>query len=139
VTTVELKNCPWCGTTAHLHINSPSVYWNTVACALCSVEGPASETTDAAILAWNRRASPWKPICTAPKDGTPVLLYWPGTGGWLPKMYYACWDTTVGETINGQRMGLWSIGFKNYLDPTAVTHYAPLPDDPPSPSSDASP
>lgn len=38
--------------------------------------------------------SEWKPIYTAPKDGTKVLLHYPGHG-WIEGAYdakYTCWE-----------------------------------------------
>lgn len=75
--------------------------------------------------------SKWKPIETAPKDGTHILLYWPQTGD------YATFD---GYRVEGAR---WlseaeCVGGRRYWEPhfisiaheqvhlSAMTHWMPL-------------
>lgn len=53
----ELKPCPFCGSTAHLHHARtiyPHVVCDSEACEAC---GPALYSPEAAIEAWNRRTN----------------------------------------------------------------------------------
>lgn len=71
----------------------------------------------------------WQDINTAPKDGTPVLLY----GDWR-KYYYkdgelVSVDTIEGATVNGcwnDETGSWR-GIFGFIEPT---HWMPLPQPP---------
>lgn len=59
----------------------------------------------------------WQPIETAPKDGTPVML-WPGAPIWTDEVFPCVgWMTSV---------GLW-ICARGYVSPT---HWKPLPEPP---------
>jgi hypothetical protein len=57
-------------------------------------------------------ASPWQPIETAPKDGTPILLRRVNAKG-VP-CFYVAWHF----------MGEWTTGTHTVFDPT---HYMPIP------------
>lgn len=68
----------------------------------------------------------WKPIATAPKDGTAFLGYVPGSRGYVARMdvqifHWSGWGGGVWEAQSGYR-------------PPAheVTHWMPLPDPPES-------
>lgn len=66
--------------------------------------------------------SNWKPIETAPKDGTEVLLYWPleGLGDLHSKIKIGSWHSDAWG---------WQDRFcRSYTD--APTHWQPLPDPP---------
>jgi len=71
----------------------------------------------------------WQPIATAPKDGTPVLIYCPGSGGrW--KVCEAWWAF---EYEGGR--GFWSTphgpaGRGYMILPEAATHWMPMPEAP---------
>lgn len=59
----------------------------------------------------------WQPISTAPKDGTPVLI-------WVDKMAVtASFDEDELEWFNGN----WGLGFAEAEQPT---HWMPLPQPP---------
>lgn len=79
----ELKPCPFCHGEREPTVNGGACF---VVCHGCGCEGPSEPTELAAIAAWNTRASPWRPIEGAPRDGTRVLLwypkYGPSTGHW---------------------------------------------------------
>jgi Lar family restriction alleviation protein len=94
-TVPKLEPCPFCGGADVEQSDNedkdwyPNTFW--VQCG-CGARGPdefnglfrggwgAATRTDgecrtAAIAAWNRRASGWQPIETAPRDGT-IILTW---------------------------------------------------------------
>jgi len=83
----EPKPCPFCGE----RLEGGDNYHPTAECLLSGWTLPHGRQKDM----WNRRASPWQPISTAPKDGTPIVLkrkfvatvgYWHSKhGDWL------CW------------------------------------------------
>jgi Lar family restriction alleviation protein len=81
----DLLPCPFCGGKAHL-VDMGDAY---VDCTTCGAEGSWNSLGDtvAAIAAWNRRASGWQPISTAPRDGTRFIAWFPPcpqlkNGGW---------------------------------------------------------
>jgi hypothetical protein len=71
----------------------------------------------------------WMPIETAPKDGTPIIV-WGGpdisnpTGGYYPR---SCWWSQCDH-------GVWvvreSAGEATYIAPSCLTHWMPLPTPP---------
>jgi hypothetical protein len=66
----------------------------------------------------------WLPIESAPRDGTPILLWLPDVDRGLPGVECAqwwadCWWTNGGPNA-GQDMGEWS----------SATHWMPLPTPP---------
>ncbi|MDL2267677.1 Lar family restriction alleviation protein, partial [Desulfovibrio sp. OttesenSCG-928-G15] len=67
----DLMPCPWCAPGYPETVERETGY--CVMCAHCCAEGPPKDTREAAIAAWNRRAPGWKPMDTAPKDGTWIL------------------------------------------------------------------
>lgn len=60
----------------------------------------------------------WQPISTAPKDGTPVLLFTPGKGRWIAKWKKSksVWRVVHPGSVKKQKEG--------------PTHWMPLPDPP---------
>lgn len=67
----------------------------------------------------------WRPIETAPKDGTAFLAYLPNRDGWVARQ-----DITILH-YSGWGGGVWedqSCLGKRHLD--EPTHWAPLPDAP---------
>jgi Lar family restriction alleviation protein len=57
--TEELKNCPFCDGVEPEIDDQTNLYW--VSCWHCSTEGPAKESRQEAIEAWNTRAAPSQP------------------------------------------------------------------------------
>lgn len=55
----------------------------------CEMSEMHFETTEEFFAAWNRRASGWRPIAEAPKDGQ-VLAAFKGQFGWV--MFLASWS-----------------------------------------------
>lgn len=71
----------------------------------------------------------WQPILTAPKDGTPILIYVPNQGwdqpilmaSWYENRNYPqhnCWEIFCGERFSGD------------IKPDHPTHWMPLPECP---------
>ena len=61
-----LRECPWCADSV-LEVRqsvTSGVQW--VTCTGCGASGPEHDTEAAATAAWNRRASPWRTMETAP-------------------------------------------------------------------------
>jgi Lar family restriction alleviation protein len=116
----DLLPCPFCGARGIL-LNS---LWqngqNSIDCMKCGAIGPATLDKVAAVISWNRRASGWQPISTAPRDGTEVLLWFSGP------------ETA---TPHGRKIGRWSgrvHGFPwncgaSSFPADAPTHWQPLP------------
>ena len=81
--------------------------------------------------------SPWQPIETAPKDGTPVLLWanreeWEHTGfcrvtGYWDGYGWAVYGASGTEPVAGQGR---STGDVHRADQCSPTHWMPLPDGP---------
>lgn len=83
--------CPFCGSDAHLYVDNLDMEaqgdW-TVECANpvrrsnhpeCCARGPFAKTMEDAVKFWDERASEeWRPIETAPMDGTVVVARFKG-------------------------------------------------------------
>ncbi|MGG2041165.1 Lar family restriction alleviation protein [Burkholderia gladioli] len=54
----KLSDCPFCGGTNCTATSKGISKWYFIYCPDCLAEGPAENTPDQAIAAWNRRASP---------------------------------------------------------------------------------
>lgn len=82
----------------------------------------------------------WKPIATAPKDGTLILVNFKSKG-----VRAVSWDSPFHDEVTEEN-GIWCVdddkhgpyGLRGYNDdgPTAPTHWMPLPA-PPLPASEA--
>ena len=84
----------------------------------------------------------WQPIDTAPRDGTPFLLYCPGVNDWnrivgMPEIIVGLWHTKLDTRGPGWFGDLGDVdqGYEStvayfvreYLSPT---HWMPLPEPP---------
>lgn len=99
---IELKACPFCGSTPRLAKDMDEdlwshniVEWQQVKCTECECEGIRScEGYEVdAVTMWNTRAPQWQPIESAPKDGTRILLF--GDGHQVVAYFnvgYGTWD-----------------------------------------------
>lgn len=122
---VVLLPCPFCGGRGEVGGLIP---W--VECQACEASGPQAETEEAAIAAWNTRAHSaeiagalrdaerWRPIETAPRDGTKVLLY---HHGYKSAFYRRDHEPRV--WVDVFREGNWY----NTAPSAQPTHWRPLP------------
>ena len=126
--------CPWCrgATIKTRHLGQ----WAGVDmyAALCQTEGcgatgPTRDTEPAAIAAWNRRAPGWRPIETAPRDGTLVLL-WAESIGLHVAYLHQEWSWTKFRVIRTWQ-ALWCEKQSGDEDEgIKPTHWMPLPEPP---------
>jgi hypothetical protein len=120
--TDALLPCPFCGAVPDMRFDrrhvGPDVYFVRCGYVSCGIYPDTGEydVEARAIAAWNRRAAlveaGWRPIATAPMDGTAIL-------GWRRK--------------GGMRITQWS-GMEWRSIPTGytldITHWMPLPEPP---------
>lgn len=105
--------CPFCGANAYLiERHNPMSKWRwSVDChsPTCYMSGPVAAFRQDAIAAWNHRApaalppsaGEWRPIHTAPKDGS---KFWGSVGDDAVSMF---WHADFGEFVTGfRRMAL---------------------------------
>jgi hypothetical protein len=97
VSAIELKECPFCGGSAFMVQEGTHAQCLTPGCCVGPVSGVDS---------WNTRAPQWRPIETAPKDGTRLML----------------WDSRAGGYAV---TGAWVAGSAD--DHETITHWQPLP------------
>jgi hypothetical protein len=116
----DLLPCPFCGGAGRVSWSRDRDIVN-IRCELwpreCLGAGPNCWEEPAAIAAWNRRASGWNPISTAPRDGTEIWAY----NGEQVRMRWEDGDPWSGwlygdETLNDIDP-----------DPEQPTHWQPLP------------
>lgn len=84
----------------------------------------------------------WRPIETAPTDGTPLLLFCPGMTAWLrleglPDIVVGLWDTDIGwnpggwySDVGDVDQGSDSFGAYFQHERLSPTHWMPLPKPP---------
>lgn len=114
-----LRECPMCGGEAELGGKGLDRWAGACTDADCQTEGPMRKGREAATAAWNRRASPWRTMETAPRDGTDVLCWAPAVAPDYPKPE--------------QRIDRWEkkySGFGRMRPGQPYTHYQPLPEPP---------
>jgi hypothetical protein len=109
-----LKQCPICSRDNYLQIKRWT-YLYRVLCLMCGTQGPARQTEAEAATAWNARASEWRDISTAPKDGSPVLTWEPNSER-VVENHWKDW---------GDELSHWAFG--------EPTHWQPLPEPPEAP------
>lgn len=125
----ELKPCPFCGEPGYMH-EDHNLY--SVWCIVCVAIARSSPIKEEAIKAWNRRASPWRPISEATEDdkkkpqlgidrkGERAVIEWEPS--WDDEEYKGRW--TVRHDSEDY---VWE-GYQ-------PTHFMPLPE-PPAPQQD---
>jgi Lar family restriction alleviation protein len=70
-----LKPCPFCGSSNIREGGEQCSTWRYIACNGCCVKTPGHFSLEAAIAAWNRRASGWVAVKDLlPDPGVPVLV-----------------------------------------------------------------
>ena len=130
----RLLPCPFCGGEARISSN-PSTY---ATCTKCGCDGPWNDDGNEAeaIAAWNTRAAllaaqapgKWRPIESAPKDGT-ILLAWrffPVAIKWTGDATYP-WEA-VHLNDADPALGMIANGFME--GDASLTHWMPLPSPP---------
>ena len=76
--------------------------------------------------------SEWQPISTAPKDGTPILVF----PGLLGHPIVAAWERPAKHPPRGRvgnwsdNFGFWRVVLTNKATPYIPTHWMPLPPPP---------
>jgi len=69
----------------------------------------------------------WRPIETAPKDGTPIIVYMPWEGGMVRTAHYS-----RRLTEDRYAQNVWCVHWSgSYKSRVAPTHWMPLPPPPP--------
>lgn len=107
----QLKPCPFCGSEFIRLDRYSRTRW--LVCDGCGAESGHKGSEDDAIAAWNRRASGWQPIETAPRDKK-IVVY----ADSIKCTYMAYWVEADEDWFvfgNGSAM---------------LTHWQPLPDPP---------
>jgi hypothetical protein len=74
--------------------------------------------------------SRWQPIATAPKDGTPILIYVPDHG-WTQPILMASWSSDERHPQhNCWEIWCGSGRYSGDIKPEHPTHWMPLPERP---------
>lgn len=130
---IELKACPFCGGRDIRDFGG--LAWSMIPeCRGCGARamGPFSEGKRNPVDVWNTRAAHWKPIESAPKDGTAILLTNGkdvAEGHW----YFEEGGTTEHRDLDGRYIDQTeSDGYDGWLDwdggmQPDPTHWMPLP------------
>lgn len=97
-----------------------------VECVDCGLRGPYGVMSSIAEMYWNEMNTrepkeAWQPIETAPKDGTPVLVYWAAQEV-ITEAWYG--DLEDGEGKN------WYTTSADFLPLRELTHWQPRPSPP---------
>ncbi len=99
---IELKECPFCGAAAKMKKLGVGMFsqaeklgmsarWDVSCTADFQCVRVIEMTREDAVAAWNKRASNWQPIATAPKDCRSILLDNPA---WGHRVLIGSWDET---------------------------------------------
>lgn len=71
----------------------------------------------------------WRPIETAPRDGTHILMY--SADAMLPRMFLAFWSLYPSEYMQANGIdGEWSYTWEAQEVEVEPTHWMPLPEPP---------
>lgn len=95
----ELKPCQHCTSSLGPFVAAPDGK-RQVICSTCGTRGPYETMVETAESLWNRRQTPWKPIATAPKDGTLFL-------GKCGRTVSTWWIVDRPEKRKTVKMGVW--------------------------------
>lgn len=115
----KLKPCPFCGGEAVLMQG----YYYGIECKSCFSRTDLYSDTKSAVEAWNNRTSTWKPIETAPKDGTAILTW---KHGW--REVEKCRYIPPLKTGSYESAGYWEL--VHAFSEEHPTHWMPLPEPP---------
>ena len=141
-----LEPCPFCGHPPKVDEYNPyggDSRWTAVACYApeCGEVAFRAPTEAEAIAAWNRRAlrqgGGWRPIESAPKDGTRVVLFWPeGSLYSSDHQEHGRWDD---DCYAKKPQPYWTgerPHCRSAYRRSPPTHWQPLPPSPPSPAKE---
>lgn len=94
-----------------------------------SVDFECDDFHDAGIV--KIRLSQWQPIETAPKDGSPVLLFFPEFKRKIHVGYYLMREIyEYGKLTSKEEMWRCDLIIENFLTPGTPTHWMPMPEAP---------
>ena len=115
----DLLPCPFCGGQAEI-IRFGTPRWSAIVeCMECGGRLESGDEGEESGRHWNTRASQWKPIDTAPKDGTKFLIWWP------------TWNNTAEIGYYSTRRNRFECNkVMYYQDSDLPTHWMPLPEPP---------
>lgn len=135
---LRLVPCPFCGgdvinTRSQEMTKGPAYYWHK--CETCGAESEGDYGEDVAVAAWNRRAAPaspmpgggWQDICTAPKDGTKILVWTHHGEVEVSEWYETKGDTYVPEPGTDLFRAVRGKVFFEGWNSNTPTHWMPLP------------
>ena len=119
---IDLKPCPFCGGPAEFEGNEGIDHY--VICTKCSASsGVSRKSFKQAARDWNRRASPWQVIETAPRDGTLILAVKSGRQNHAVVSWKSWANVNPEHPWSDMHAGV-------YYKETAFTHWMPLPEQP---------
>jgi Lar family restriction alleviation protein len=126
----ELKNCPFCGgktERTNFTRQTTCVDYSTFECITCGASVSSLDSPHGAD-AWNRRASPWRPIAEAPKDGTWLLVRGMNTVGQPMIPLVVSWNDGYGRCLGyAWRDSLTLTDVGHWIDPNAEWMTLPEP------------
>ena len=121
----KLLPCPFCGSEAHpVECDQDNHYWSpwVIYCSKCYAE-LSRKKPEKTIKAWNKRTSNWKPIKSAPKDGTEILAC---TEVFDYRPYFVSWY----KRPKCLRRGFEYFARRGTFERFPATLWTPLPDPP---------
>ena len=129
-----LLPCPFCGS-SNIDLFEYENHWH-VECESCGVDNGGWTDKSKSIECWNRRLSPWISIDSAPKDGTPILVYEPpaeySDGGVL----LVQWRSSIDHYPGSKPFWAWCLPESDQDEQGGCatidhpTHWMPLPEPP---------
>lgn len=123
----KLMSCPFCGGNGNIvdeeterdATGKVKITWN-IECEQCGtmLGYERWRTREKTISAWNRRASDWRSMETAPKDGTKILL-------WIGRSVLGAWSWS-----DDSESGCWRHWESMEYKSVSPTYWQPLPSSP---------